>query len=347
MTGRGATALWLAYSLVSRDRPKILLPAMSCLSPMFTVQYANRIPIFADVRISDATIDPGIVERTIKQNPDIGAVVAIHLYGHPASMDALEKICAGNRVMLIEDFAQALGGRDEQGRILGARGDVSVVSFGHTKILDVGGGGALLTDDGDLANKARVLLASLGARSQECDRLGSMYSRLYYAIWECGRVETKFLKLFDQFPELFQDLYLYKLEEAQAKVIENSLSLIPDEVAYRRGITAVYRDALSTSEEIMNFTTTDLYAPWRFTFRVKQELRDNMLQQVREKGFDISSWYPCITDWTPSGREQGSYRFPIANQIEKEVVNLWVTKDYTMERAKKLADTIKTLLEKS
>lgn len=344
LTGTGTAALKLAYSLVDNRRPKVLLPAMVCFNPILAVHYAQRTPLFADVLEQDATIDPIFVKKILEKDPEIGVVVAVHLYGHPADIKTLCEICSTYGVLLIEDLAQALGGNYSDGNLFGAGGDLSVVSFGHTKILDVGGGGALLTDNDDLAAKARFLTGQLGTPSSNMEVMSSMYRKLFYAIWECGRYNSNFYEMFDLFPKLFESLHVCGITEEIATAIRNSLSGLDKKIADRRRIASLYKNVLKDTSCIDFFHPSGPGVPWRFTFRMKQEYRDVILDKVRSAGYDISSWYPSITAWTLSGRLQGREYFPVANKLEKEVINLWVTKDYTEEKALSLTKVLKKSL---
>ncbi len=346
LTGRGATALWLAYNLAGPKQSKIILPAILCLSPVFTVLYAGKIPIFADVQNSDATLDPAAVEEMLSEDPDISAVVAVHLFGHPASMHKLERICSKFGVMLIEDLAPALGGADRSGNLFGSKGDISILSFGHTKILDVGGGGALLTDNDDIEGQARELMGKLSDEPENSDELSNIYSRIFYAIWESARVDERFYSLFDQFPELFKPLYLYPIASEQAKRIERSLDLLPQEISHRKKIANIYSEAFTSCSQIRLFRLSGMGVPWRFCFRVSVTTRDKLIEEVRMKGFDISSWYPNIKNWNPHGRAQ-RFSCPVAEQLENEIVNLWVTQEYSSEKASSLAKLIRRILKEN
>lgn len=347
LTGRGTAALWMAYSLANPERPGVLLPAIICPSPMYTVQYANRKVYFADVRIEDATIDPNQVEIVLNRYPEIGAVVAVHLYGHPAAMTELSKICESHGVLLIEDLAQALGGSGAEGRCFGSMGHVSVVSFGHTKILDFGGGGALLTDDKDLFDEAKTMAESLGPPSSELSALSECYRRLYYTVVECSQHDRAFYRIFHLFPELFKPLYLYNIGARQAQKIHDGLGLLAEEVVNRKNTAELYRKSLEGIAGIRFFSPTGPGVPWRFSFCVNRTIRNHLLQEVRKAGFDISSWYPSIVEWTSTYQMQNGDGFPVAESIEREVVNLWVTKEYGQGRADALSELIGKILKNS
>lgn len=341
LTGRGTTALWLSYSLMDKKRPKVLLPAMVCLSPMFTAFYAGKIPIFADVLKEDATINPAVVEKMLKGDSSIGAVVAVHLYGHPARMKELKVICSKYNVLLIEDAAQALGGIDYDGELLGYKGDLSIFSFGHTKIMDVGGGGAVLTDNDAWAEEIRQKLSSLATKPSKAGKIEPLYGKLYYTIWESGKVDPSFYRLFDFFPELFKPLYLYRITEEISKKILEGMKNLEEELAHRKSIEEYYRKELRGIRKIVYFNPSTRIATWRFTFRVPASCRDAVVNIIRKENLDVSSWYPNISQWTPSGRCQKESCFVVANQLEKEVINLWVTRDYTLSKAARVVRLIK------
>jgi dTDP-4-amino-4,6-dideoxygalactose transaminase len=345
LTGRGASALWIAYKIARPQKSHILLPATLCLSPVFTVFYADKTPLFVDVRKQDATIDPKLVEKMLAANKEIAAVVAVHLYGQPAAMAELEKICRKYKVMLIEDVAQAFGCCDGSGKPYGTSGDVSIVSFGHTKILDVGGGGAILTDDKETAMQARALESELEKQIPDnAGALSEIYSRLFYAIWESGKTDERCYQLFDQFPALFQSLYLYRITPELAKIIEDSFEQLPDIISHRKKIAKIYHDTLASLPQVETFDTNNFFIPWRYSLLVSQNARDALLDEVRSKGFDISSWYPNIQKWFFSGRAQKE-SFKVANEIEKKIINLWVTPDYSIDKAESLAKLIRSFLE--
>jgi dTDP-4-amino-4,6-dideoxygalactose transaminase len=314
---------------------------------MLAVHYAQREPLFADVLEKDATIDPFVVEKMLKEDNRIGAIVAVHLYGHSVDVEALRDICSRHDVLLIEDMAQAMGGKYSNGSLFGTIGDCSVVSFGHTKILDVGGGGAFLTDDEVMTNRIRSLCSLLPPPPDNKEQLSSMYHKLYYSIWECGQVEPSFFKLFDHFPFLFHALHVHRISDTLASKILEALPLLDLEITHRGRIAALYESKLRGCAQLKFFRPTGHVVPWRFTFRIDGHLRDVVLEEVRSAGYDISSWYPSITEWTPAGRIQGKESFPVANRLEKEVVNLWVSTDYNEKKAEAVAGVIRRTISRA
>ena len=344
LVGRGATALWMAYSMSDPAKRGVVLPALICLSPLFTVGYAGRLPLVADVAEDTATIDVASVERLRAGEPDIGAVVAVHLYGNAANVRALGDLCARNGVLLIEDAAQALGGCYADGAPFGSRGDISVLSFGHTKILDVGGGGAFLTDSDELASHAREMALELPGKPDGLAGLQEIYRRMYYAVDDLAKVNPRATQMLAQFPDLFREMYLYRADDAMAADIVGALGALDGELAHRKELADLCAQSLVDVPGITCLTTGGSGVTWRFSFRVASAMRQDLLERVRSEGYDISSWYPSIAGWVDGlgGRNDGGC--PVAAGVSAEVVNIWVNGDYSLERAAGLLAVIRNFV---
>ncbi len=110
-------------------------------------------PVFADVDPFDGNLDPESVEAALSSRTR--AVLAVHLYGHPARLGELSELCRRNGLTLVEDCAQAHGA-EHQGRRVGSFG-VGCFSFYPTKNMTTGEGGMITTDDTSLADRARLI----------------------------------------------------------------------------------------------------------------------------------------------------------------------------------------------
>ena len=342
-TGNGTSALSLSYSLASVDRPKIVLPALMCMHPMLAVTYAAKTPMFCDVLEENGTIDPDQVGDLLSKDRQIGAVLAVHLFGNAADMTRLKTICARHSVLLVEDLAQAFGGRFPDGSLFGNSGDLSVVSFGYSKILDTGDGGAVLTDDVTAAETLRNVECNLPPRPGNVAEIASGYKNLYYEIVSLGAKNSRFFELFDLFPELFRQVFLYRATAGAAQMLSNRLAELDLEIHHRKMIADIYKSELAGIPGMQLFPGFS-GVPWRFSFRVNPLVRPELVRRIRLQGFDVSSWYPCLTDWCPSGRSQGLDLFPVANQLGREIVNLWVDQTYDERRAENLCRFIRKFL---
>ncbi len=335
LTASGTVALWLAFSQLPLGK-KVLLPAMVCPNLLYAASLAEREVVYADIRDIDATICPDSVESKLSRHSEIGIVVAVHLFGNNANIRVLKDVVDKHGAILVEDAAQSMGGLDDENVLLGTKGDVSILSFGHTKIIQAGGGGAFLTDNDDWTKDARSLLSTLDHVSKSrLDELSEEYRRLFYPIWIAGQREQSFYSLFESFPMLFKDMFLHQAGSDQVAKITNALEGLAEKVTHRREVAEIYRHELSPVDGIKFFRSAKGIVPWRFSFRIDPSIRGQFLKYIRDKGFDVSSWYPCVAKWMCDEAESG--HFPVAERIEREIINLWVDESYGQNRAMELS----------
>jgi len=154
-TSSGTTALHLAL-LACGIGPgdEVIVPTLSFIATANAVVYTGATPVFADSEPATWNIDPVSVEALV--TPRTRAVIAVHLYGHPADMAGLQKIASCHGIRLIEDAAEAHGAL-YRGRRVGAVGDLGVFSFFGNKIVTTGEGGMVVTDDPEYADRIRLL----------------------------------------------------------------------------------------------------------------------------------------------------------------------------------------------
>ena len=109
-----------------------------------SILHCMAVPIFADIRPDNFTINPASIERKI--TPRTRAILAVHIYGEPCDMDAIMAVAKRHGIKTVEDCAQAHGAR-YKGRLVGTLGDVAAFSFQASKNLTGGEGGMMLCDD--------------------------------------------------------------------------------------------------------------------------------------------------------------------------------------------------------
>jgi dTDP-4-amino-4,6-dideoxygalactose transaminase len=152
----GTDALTIALRALGVGKgDEVVVPALTFYATAEAVVNAGATPVFCDVdedtfEMTAASAEPAISART-------KALVPVHLYGNPAPMDELRQLAAAHGLRLLEDAAQAAGAR-LGGRAAGALGDAATFSFFPSKNLGgFGDGGAIVTDDEEVASLARQL----------------------------------------------------------------------------------------------------------------------------------------------------------------------------------------------
>ncbi|PWW37444.1 MULTISPECIES: LegC family aminotransferase [Paenibacillus] len=167
----GTAALHIALKIAGvKEQDEVLMPALTFIATANAVSYLGAVPHFVDVSTLTLGIDPDKLEKHIIQigkfkdghlvnrltGRIIRAVVPMHTFGHPVDMDPLLDICNRYGLVIIEDAAESLGSF-YKGKHTGGFGLAGALSFNGNKIITTGGGGAILTNDEQLADHAKHL----------------------------------------------------------------------------------------------------------------------------------------------------------------------------------------------
>jgi len=153
-TTNGTSALHTALAgLGIGPGDEVIVPSYTFIATSFCVLQAGAIPVFADVNLADHCIDP--VDVGSKVTERTRAIIPVHLYGNVCDMDELMGIAEEKGLLVVEDCAEAHGAM-YRGRKVGTFGDAGCFSFCQNKTFTTGGeGGAVITDDEDLAWRCR------------------------------------------------------------------------------------------------------------------------------------------------------------------------------------------------
>jgi perosamine synthetase len=145
-------ALFAALGIGPGD--EVIVPSLTFVSSATSIVYAGATPVFADVDPETFNLDPADVARRLR--PRVKGILAVHYGGQPADLAELSALAADAGVVLLEDAAEAHGAR-YRGRHVGTWGRAGMFSFTPTKNITTGEGGMVLTADGDLAGRLRLL----------------------------------------------------------------------------------------------------------------------------------------------------------------------------------------------
>ena len=151
----GTAALHLAMKLAGVKRGDyVFCSDMTFAATVNPIVYEGGIPVFIDTEYETWNMDSIALEKAFQIYPDVKVVVVANLYGTPAKLDEIRKICDQHHAILIEDAAESLGAT-YKGKQTGTFGTYNVISFNGNKIITGSSGGMLLTDSEEAANKAR------------------------------------------------------------------------------------------------------------------------------------------------------------------------------------------------
>ena len=191
-TVNGTAALHVALKLAGVIQgDEVLIPALTFVATANAVTYCNAFPHFVDSEESTFGIDVPKLRSYLLENTRIleglcvnnlsgriiRAIVPMHTFGHPADMDNLIDLASEFHLVLVEDAAESLGSA-YKGKQTGTFGRLGVLSFNGNKTITTGGGGAILTNDPELARRARHLTTTsklLHAWEYRHDEIGYNY----------------------------------------------------------------------------------------------------------------------------------------------------------------------------
>lgn len=286
--GNGLDALHLilrAYGIGPGD--EVVVPAHTFIATWMAVTHAGATPVPVEPGHGSFNIDPAQVEQAL--SPRTRAIVAVHLYGHPAAMRPLRQIADAHGLRLIEDAAQAHGAR-EHGRRCGALGDAAAFSFYPVKNLGaLGDGGAVTTADGVLARRIR-LLRNYGSEHKYDHRLVGFNSRL---------------------------------DELQAALLRVKLTRLDHDNARRNTIARRYLDGLQGCGMLLPVVAEHCEHAWHL-FVVRHRQRQALRDHLARDGIETAVHYPLAPHLQPAyaGLDIAAGALPLTAALQDEVLSL-------------------------
>ena len=170
----GTSALHLALRCLDvGPGDEVVTVSMTFIATAWAISYVGATPVFVDIDPARRTLNPDNLEAAITSRTK--AIIPVHLYGMPAEMDRIMAIAEQHGVSVIEDAAQAVGAK-YRGRPVGQFGKITCFSFYPSKNLGAyGEGGAVITDDASIAQRARSLRDHAQSQRYLHDELGYNY----------------------------------------------------------------------------------------------------------------------------------------------------------------------------
>lgn len=268
--GSGTDALQLALRACGVGRSDIVITvSFTAVATVAAIELAGAEPILVDINPHTFTIDVAKLERAVESyRGRVKAIIAVHLYGHPAAMESIMKIAARQGLFVIEDCAQSHGAT-LNGRKTGAWGHLAAFSFYPTKNLGgLGDGGALTTDDSRLAARVR-LLREYGWRTRYVSEMPGMNSRL---------------------------------DELQAAILRTKLRYLDKDNERRRQIAALYDRLLQDLKDIITPTCVGDIEHAYHQYVIRCKIRDRVVTSLRTNAVCTAILYPLPIHKQPAYR---------------------------------------------
>jgi perosamine synthetase len=154
-TTSGTTALHLALASIGVGKgDEVIIPASTMIATAFAVVYCDATPVLVDAEPETWNIDVAKIEEKITDRTK--AIMPVHIYGHPCDMDPIMKLAKEHDLYVAEDAAEAHGA-EYKGKKAGGIGDIGCFSFYANKIITTGEGGMVVTNDEEIAERAKSL----------------------------------------------------------------------------------------------------------------------------------------------------------------------------------------------
>jgi perosamine synthetase len=292
----GTVALHLALlALDVRAGDEVLVPSLTYIATANAVRYVGAEPVFVDVDAETWCIDPEVLEASITRRTK--GIIAVHLYGHPADMDAINHVAAIHGLWVIEDAAEAHFAR-YKGRPVGSLSPLATFSFYGNKIITCGEGGAITLSDPQLELRIKTL------RGQGVDP-----NRRYF------------------FPVTG---YNFRLTNVACALLCAQLEHHEKMIDRRKELFLGYRKALKGIPGI-GFQPVAEWAepaPWLFCITVDEEIygrtRNELMCFLAEEGIETRPFFVALHRLPPF-REESQRRgevLPITDRLSASGINL-------------------------
>ena len=322
----GLDALHLALrALGVGPGDEVVVPSNTYIATWLAVTQCGATPVPVEPDARTYNIDPARIEQAI--TPATRVIMPVHLYGQPADLGPIMAIAGKHGLRVVEDAAQAHGAC-YKGQRIGAHGDIVAWSFYPGKNLGaLGDGGAITTNDPEIADRIRVL-RNYGSRVKYENEVQGYNSRLDTINAAVLRVKLRVLDEWNARRKAIAQVYLDRLN-----VIVESQSLHQSAMASKSYIdqgssVQLYNEGLVRSDNPESKVTPPFVPEWAdpvwHLFVVRHPSRDQLQQQLAQAGIQTMIHYPI-----PPHKQQayakngfGEMQLPLASQMAGEVMSL-------------------------
>lgn len=302
--GSGTEAIHLALKCLSIGQSdEVITVSHTAVATVAAVELTGAKAVFVDIEPEYYTLNAKKIEVAI--TPKTKAIVVVHIYGQPADLDQIFKVAQRHNLPIVEDCAQAHGAR-YKGRRVGSYGALACFSFYPTKNLGaLGDGGMVVTNDAQMARKAR-LLREYG------------WTRRYVS--DCPGWNTR-------------------LDEVQAAVLRVKLRYLDEDNAKRAKIAKLYDEQLMGTNLILPKQRKNAEYAYHL-YVVRSDKRDKLLKFLGEKGVGASVHYPVPVHLQPA-YNIGQSNLTETEHVAKDILSLPMYPELTRAEVAQVTGAIK------
>ena len=317
----GTDALQIALmALGLKPGDEVITPSFTYIATTEVMALLGLKPVFVEVDKNTFCIDPESIRSAI--TPKTKAIVPVHLYGQSAAMESIMKIANEFDLFVVEDNAQAIGCdytfADGTKKKTGTIGNIGCTSFFPSKNLGCyGDGGAMCTNDDELAEKIRMI-ANHGQSK-----------RYYHDVVGCNS----------------------RLDSIQAAILRIKLSRLDAYNNARQNVAAYYNEAFENVQEITTpfKASNSNHVYHQYTLKLDGIQRDDLQNYLAEKDIPSMIYYPV-----PAHRQKmfsafgsNALNLPITDWLTERVISLPIHTEMEEEQLRFIADEVKTFIQQT
>ena len=310
------TGLELIFEALDIRGKEVIVPTETFLATANAVTRAGGKPVFADIDPTNLSLTCTSIENCITENTI--AVAIVHMFGAIShEISKVKELCKNKGIYLVEDAAHAHGAKMKS-IPAGSWGDIACFSFYATKILTTGEGGAITTNDKDLARK----ISSLRNHGKD-------------------PITSEFIIPGNNF----------RLAEIPSLIGSIQLNRLPEILAHRRKIASIYRENLGSLQRLtlIDPSPHDGNSYWRYAALLPPDVnREKIQNQMREQFQVRITWmYEPLCHHQPVYSDEGSkIKLPNAEKISGSLINLPTHNKVSEHDAEKVAQGLKKLIDR-
>ena len=305
--GNGTDALYIALKMLGIGAgDEVITAANSWISTAETISQTGATPVFVDID-EFYNIDASLIEPTI--TPRSKAIVPVHLYGQPADMNRITRICNDHKLLLIEDCAQAHLARID-GRLVGTFGCAGTFSFYPGKNLGAyGDAGAIVSNSYEMISKFRMY-ANHGALTKHEHQIVGINSRL---------------------------------DGLQAAILSAKLPYLGKWTEKRQGIADRYNTLLAGIDDLVLPGVAPNRTHVFHLYVVRSSRRDALREYLGQRGIATGIHYPRALPLLPAYSSLGytPQQFPLAHQYQGQILSLPIYPELTYKQIDHVAASIR------
>jgi len=299
---------------------EVITTPMTYIATAAAIIHTGAKPIFVDVEEKTANINADLIESAI--TPKTKAIIPVHLYGQMCDMIKIKQIADKNKLIIIEDAAHAIEAKRD-GIKVGQLGDCACFSFYATKNITCGEGGAIVTNNEEIAKKLKKM-RNLGIGKSVADR----HTAQHYTHWD-----MEFLG------------WRANLDDIHSALLLNQLKNIKKLLFRREEICQMYEDSFRDIPgiELIKILPEVKSSRYLFTILVSSTKRDEILWKLQDKGIGVAVNYRAI-HLLKYFHENFNYqrgKFPLAEEIGDRTITLPLYPKLTNREIKYIIKTVK------